>query len=137
MVRARIRLWPNEAGQARDDQKREAGGPLMSDEKNASLGKAYEANAAQETKQAAPPAPVAVATISNSTPEPDDGGDDARRGRNQHVLPGILGKQLRAAYGELLNTPVPDAIADLIKRLEHAQPGKPATKAPADEEGSK
>ena len=109
----------------------------MSDEKNASLGKAYEANAAQEAKQAAPPLQEAAAAMSDSPSEPDDGGDDAPRGRNQHVLPGILGKQLRAAYGELLNAPVPDAIADLIKRLEHAQPGKPATKASPDEEGGK
>ena len=109
----------------------------MSDEKNASLGKAYEADAAQEAKQAAPPLQGAAAAMSDSTPEPDDSGDDAPRGRNQHVLPGILGKQLRAAYGELLNAPVPDAIADLIKRLEHAQPGKPATKSSPDEEGGK
>jgi hypothetical protein len=40
------------------------------------------------------------------------------RRRGQEALPGILGKQLRAAYGELLNAPVPDAITDLIKRLE-------------------
>jgi hypothetical protein len=38
-------------------------------------------------------------------------------------LPGILGKQLRAAYGELLNAPVPDAFTDLIKRLESKEPG--------------
>ena len=43
---------------------------------------------------------------------------DRPRHRGQEVLPGILGKQLRAAYGELLNAPVPDAITDLIKRLE-------------------
>jgi hypothetical protein len=118
-------------------RKRVAGGPLMSDEKNASLGKAYEANATQEAKQAASPLQGAAAAMSDSTPESDDGGDDAPRGRNQHVLPGILGKQLRAAYGELLNAPIPDAIADLVKRLEHAQPGKSAPKTPADEEGGK
>jgi hypothetical protein len=109
----------------------------MSEEKNASLGKAYEANATQDAKQAARPAQGAAVAVSEPMSEPDDAADDARRDRNQHVLPGILGKQLRAAYGELLNAPVPDAIADLIKRLEHAQPGKPATKAPADEEGTK
>jgi hypothetical protein len=43
---------------------------------------------------------------------------DRPRKRGQEALPGILGKQLRAAYGELLNAPVPDAINDLIKRLE-------------------
>jgi hypothetical protein len=116
-------------------RKRVAGGPLMSDEKNASLGKAYEVNATQEAKEPAPPVQGPAAIMSDSTPEVDD--DDARRGRNQHVLPGILGKQLRAAYGELLNAPIPDAIADLVKRLEHAQPGKSAPKTPADEEGGK
>jgi len=52
------------------------------------------------------------------------------RHRGQEVLPGILGKQLRAAYGELLNAPVPDAITDLIKRLE-AQEAAAAPEAPA------
>jgi hypothetical protein len=33
------------------------------------------------------------------------------------VLPGILGKQLKAAYGELLNDPLPEAFTDLIKQL--------------------
>lgn len=42
---------------------------------------------------------------------------------DQDVLPGILGKQLRAAYGELLNSPVPDAFTDLIKKLEQHEPG--------------
>ena len=51
------------------------------------------------------------------------------RHRGQEVLPGILGKQLRAAYGELLNAPVPDAITDLIKRLE-AQEAAAAPEAP-------
>ena len=41
--------------------------------------------------------------------------------RAQDALPGILGKQLRAAYGELLSSPIPDTIADLIKRLESAE----------------
>jgi hypothetical protein len=44
------------------------------------------------------------------------------RARNQDVLPGILGKQLRAAYSELLNAPVPDAITQLIKELESKEP---------------
>jgi hypothetical protein len=34
---------------------------------------------------------------------------------------------LRAAYGELLNAPVPDAITDLIKRLEKQEAGAPKT----------
>lgn len=37
---------------------------------------------------------------------------------NQDVLPGILGKQLRAAYGELLSSPIPDVIGELIERLK-------------------
>jgi hypothetical protein len=51
------------------------------------------------------------------------------RKRGQEALPGILGKQLRAAYGELLNAPVPDAITDLIKRLEAQEAAAP--EAPA------
>lgn len=105
----------------------------MSDEKKTSWGKAYDASASQEPKQVAPPAEGAAA------PNPDsaDEGADGRRARHQHVLPGILGKQLRAAYGELLNAPVPDAISDLIKKLESAQPGKPAANKAGDEEGGK
>ena len=60
---------------------------------------------------------------------------DRPRKRGQEALPGILGKQLRAAYGELLNAPVPDAITDLIKRLESQEaasdpPPKPDKAAP-------
>jgi hypothetical protein len=54
-----------------------------------------------------------------SPPRQDSG---RPRGRNQDVLPEILGKQLRAAYGELLSSPVPDAFNDLIKRLESQEP---------------
>jgi len=55
------------------------------------------------------------------------------RARNQDVLPGILGKQLRAAYSELLNAPVPDAITQLIKELESKDPAaRPKT---ADKDG--
>ena len=58
------------------------------------------------------------------------------RRRAQDALPGILGKQLRAAYGELLNAPVPDAITDLIKRLENqeAEASKPPQKSARREE---
>ena len=60
------------------------------------------------------------------------------RGRNQDVLPEILGKQLRAAYGELLSSPVPDAFNELIKRLESQEPraDKAATDKPAPSEES-
>lgn len=108
----------------------------MSEEKKASWGKSYDANAPQETKQAAAPTTDAAAPAPDITTDPEEGSDaDVRRGRNQHVLPGILGKQLRAAYGELLNAPVPDAIAELIKRLENAEPGQILPKS-ADEESS-
>ena len=70
---------------------------------------------------------------------PGPGKDPGRpRGRNQDVLPEILGKQLRAAYGELLNSPVPDAFNELIKRLESQEPraDKAATGKPAPSEES-
>lgn len=57
---------------------------------------------------------------------------------DQDALPGILGKQLRAAYGELLNAPIPDAFADLIKQLEDQEPGArsdQSSKPPRPEEG--
>jgi hypothetical protein len=62
---------------------------------------------------------------------------DRPRQRGQNVLPGILGKQLRAAYGELLNAPVPDAITDLIRRLEsqEAAPSEPPKKPRREEQG--
>lgn len=58
--------------------------------------------------------------------KPDHGSQEAmdgshvkrKRAPDQDVLPGILGKQLRAAYGEMLNAPIPDTFAELIKRLE-------------------
>ena len=59
------------------------------------------------------------------------------RPRGQDALPGILGKQLRAAYSELLNAPVPDAITDLIKRLENeeAEASEAPQKPPREEQG--
>jgi hypothetical protein len=103
----------------------------MSEEKKA-WGKACDADAPQDPKHAGP------ARQSGGAPAPEDDAetDSLPRARSQHVLPGILGKQLRAAYGELLNTPVPDRIADLIKQLEGKQPGKPAAAKASDEEGS-
>ena len=69
------------------------------------------------------------------------GQDSGRpRCRNQDVLPEILGKQLRAAYGELLSSPVPDAFNELIKRLESQEPradkAAAATDKPAPSEES-
>ncbi len=59
------------------------------------------------------------------------------RQRAKDALPGILGKQLRAAYGELLNAPIPDAITDLVKRLENqeAEAPKPPQKQRREEQG--
>ena len=56
--------------------------------------------------------------------------------RAQDALPGILGKQLRAAYGELLSAPIPDAISDLIKRLDSTETDSSSTpqKKPRREE---
>jgi len=62
--------------------------------------------------------------------QPPEGGKAARkRAPDQDVLPGILGKQLRAAYGELLNAPIPDAFTELIKRLERQEPAENAAKS--------
>ncbi len=58
--------------------------------------------------------------------------------RAQDAIPGILGKQLRAAYGELLNAPIPDAISDLIKRLDSTEAdssGNPQKKPRREEQG--
>jgi anti-sigma factor NepR-like protein len=58
--------------------------------------------------------------------------------RAQDAIPGILGKQLRAAYGELLNAPIPDAISDLIKRLDSTEAdssGDPQKKPRREEQG--
>jgi hypothetical protein len=57
------------------------------------------------------------------------------RARNQDALPGILGKQLRAAYGELLSSPVPDQFTELIKRLESKEAASASSSdTPPDEE---
>jgi len=68
----------------------------------------------------------------------DDPRDAAKgaRARNQDVLPGILGKQLRAAYGELLNSPVPNRITDLIKQLEGKEAETPARNVREGEESN-
>lgn len=121
----------------------------MSEDKKPSCGKAYDANAPRETaagetgqvgKQisAAPTQGVAGESSDVASANGDGGasGDRASRTRSQHVLPGILGKQLRAAYGELLNSPVPDAITELVKKLEAKEAASPAAGAgqPRDEE---
>ncbi len=108
----------------------------MSDKKKTAWGMAPDANAPQDKESVPTSAGAAVVNVDSMTDQ-DDGNEADGRGRNRHVLPGILGKQLRAAYGELLNAPVPDAIADLIKKLETAQPGRPAAKKTVDEESGK
>ncbi len=57
-------------------------------------------------------------------PSPETGKGVRKRAPDQDVLPGIVGKQLRAAYSELLNTPIPDAFTELIKRLEKQEPAE-------------
>jgi Anti-sigma factor NepR len=106
----------------------------MSDEKKTAWGKATDANAHQDAKETMPASAGAAAVVASAADRDDGNESDGRRGRNQNVLPDILGKQLRAAYGELLSAPVPDAIAELIKKLETAQPGKPATNKAVDGE---
>ncbi len=97
----------------------------MSEEKKTSWGKPYGASAPQEPQRAAAPAAADDAS-EPTTGRPvkaasEDTAAQPGRGNNQQVLQGILGKQLRAAYGELLNTPVPDRINDLINQLKDAE----------------
>src|SRR5262245_43406021 len=86
----------------------------MSDEKKTTWGKGY---STLQGQAASAPGQAAQSSPRDEAKEADV---DAQQkpARNQHVLPDILGKQLRAAYGELLSAPVPDAINDLIKQLE-------------------
>ena len=91
----------------------------MSEEKKASWGKPYGGAAPQEPQRASAPAP---ADDEPTTGRPAvDAGQAGGRGGNKGALQGILGKQLRAAYGELLNAPVPDRINDLINQLKDAE----------------
>jgi hypothetical protein len=98
----------------------------MSEEKKATWGSAPASQEPRQEPQASSGAaqPAVMASQATDADEPDT--EPPARGRNQNVLPGILGKQLRTAYGELLNSPVPDRITDLIKQLETKQAGKPA-----------
>lgn len=110
----------------------------MSEEKKTSWGKAYGATAPREPQRAAAPAAPADDASEPTTGRPanaaaDDAGQSGR-GNNQHVLQGILGKQLRAAYGELLNAPVPDRINDLITQLKDAETRQGTEKARDGEE---
>jgi len=133
----------------------------MSEEKKAPWGKAYDATLGDsrpgetmqtQVRQAAaadegltattrPPEDPATHQPDNKT-KPAAASVDPKevakgaRARNQDVLPGILGKQLRAAYGELLSSPVPDRINDLIKQLEGKEAGTPARSVREGEESN-
>ncbi len=95
----------------------------MSEEKKTSWGKPYGASAPQEPQRATAPAPADDASEPTTGHPVKAANEDAGqpRDKSQQVLQGILGKQLRAAYGELLNTPVPDRINDLINQLKDAE----------------
>ncbi len=69
-------------------------------------------------------------------PQPQQSQDGKRAGKrapDQDVLPGILGKQLKAAYGELLNAPIPDEFKELISRLENKEPADRSAKPQGEE----
>ena len=98
----------------------------MSEEKKTSWGKAYEASAPREQQRAATAASAADDLSDTTTGRPANQEPD---GRSPPPLQGILGKQLRAAYGELLNAPVPDKFNDLINKLKDAEDRQGAEKA--------
>ena len=112
----------------------------MSEEKKTSWGKAYGAAIPQEPQRAAAPAPADDAaeptTGRSAKTTADAAGQSGGRGSNQQALQGILGKQLRAAYGELLNAPVPDRINDLINQLKDAEARQGTEKAGDGEESN-
>ena len=105
----------------------------MSQEKKALAGAAYGAAAAREAERAAPSADSSP-PASNDAASPEADATAGRRGRAPAVLPGILGKQLRAAYGELLSSPVPDRFNDLIKQLERQEAMRDGSAEPQAEE---
>jgi hypothetical protein len=90
--------------------------PLMSEEKKAYVSAPY---GAQEPKDAV--AQGRDKLVPGTAAEETDALADGERPNTQGVLPGILGKQLRAAYGELLNNPVPDRFNDLLKKLQESE----------------
>jgi hypothetical protein len=109
----------------------------MSEEKKTSWGKPYGSGGpAQEPQRAAAPAPADDASEPTTGRPAKSATDDQAggRGNNKQALQGILGKQLRAAYGELLNAPVPDRINDLINKLKDAEDRQGAEKARDGEE---
>ena len=90
----------------------------MSEEKKAYASAAYGAPEPKGAAQGDGTPPPQAAGENGSEP---DAAADGDRPSGQGVLPGILGKQLRAAYGELLNNPVPDRFNDLLKKLQQSE----------------
>jgi hypothetical protein len=103
----------------------------MSEEKKTSWGKPYSGAAPQEPQRASAPAPADDEPTTGRPAGQADG-----QGNSKQALQGILGKQLRAAYGELLNSPVPDRINDLINQLKDAEDRQGAAKARDGEESN-
>jgi hypothetical protein len=109
----------------------------MSEEKKTAWGKAYGGATPREPHRAAA-APADDASEPTAGRPANTAANDTgpARGNNRQVLQGILGKQLRAAYGELLNAPVPDKINDLINKLKDAETRQGTEKARDEEESN-
>lgn len=107
----------------------------MSDEKKAYVSAPY---GSQEPKRAAADGGGSVQVTQSSGDNADEqtAGSAQRPRGSQTVLPDILGKQLRAAYGELLSTPVPDRINDLIKQLQRQEAATPPPSPSGEEDNS-
>ena len=103
----------------------------MSEEKKAYVSAPY---GSQEPKRAAADGSgggQATQPGADASEDQTAAGTQPSRG-TQAVLPDILGKQLRAAYGELLGSPVPDRFNDLIKKLQRKEAATPPS--PSGEE---
>ena len=59
-------------------------------------------------------------------------GSSADQATPRIVIPGVLGEQLKSAYGALLNAPVPEKILDLIKKLEASESKSETKKEPLE-----
>jgi hypothetical protein len=108
----------------------------MSEKKKAFLETGFGA-AAIESSQAAPGADGSELLSAEKVGVGEvTGAATAKRAPAQSVLPDILGKQLRTAYSELLNDPVPDRFNDLIKKLEHREAEEAQSSTSQDEGAS-
>lgn len=105
----------------------------MSDEKKAYVSAPY---GSQEPKRAAADGGGSVTQSSGDNADEQTAGSAQRPRGSQTVLPDVLGKQLRAAYGELLSTPVPDRISDLIKQLQRQEAATPPPSPSGEEDNS-